>query len=106
MIDDSRIGASIPHPSADTGGAVAASAPSATSFARQVEAASPFGARGDGSGGAFPGVLSSAGRGGGSGGSSATALTDAAETPSARAASANTKQRALGIEGSVIGTPG
>jgi hypothetical protein len=81
-------------------------APSATSFARQVEAASPFGAGGDGSAGGFPGVLSSAGRGGGSGGSSATALTDAAETPSARAASADTKQRALGIEGSVIGTPG
>src|SRR4029077_5073983 len=98
MMDDSRTGASIPHPSPDTGGAVTAStfAPSATSFARQVEAASPFGARGGGSGGAFPGAPSSGGRGGGSGSSLATALTDAAETPSARAASANTKPRAFG----------
>src|ERR1700722_3003628 len=108
MIDDSRTGASIPHPSLDAGGAVTASAlaPSAISFPRHVEAVSVFAAEGGGSADAFPGALSSGGRGGGSGGSSATGLTDAAEKPNARAASANTKQRALGIEGSVIGTPG
>src|ERR1700722_14892357 len=100
MIDDSRTGASIPHPSLDAGGAVTASAlaPSATSFARQVEAASPFGAREGGSAGAFSDAPSSGGRGGGSGDSSATALTDAAETPRGTDASAKTKQRALGIE--------
>src|SRR4029077_5764431 len=99
MIDDSRTGASIPHPSADAGGAVAASAlaPSAVSFARQAGATPPIGVGGDGSAGALSGAPSSGGRGGGSGGSSATALTDAAETQSASAA--NTKQRALGIEG-------
>src|SRR4029077_4482616 len=105
MIDDSRTGASIPHPSADAGGAVAASAlaPSAVSFARQAGATPPIGVGGDGSAGAFSDAPSSGGRGGGSGGSPGTALTDAAETPSARAASANTKQRALGMEGAVIG---
>jgi hypothetical protein len=106
MMDDNRTGASIPHPSPDAGGAVAASAlaPSAVSFARQAGDAPPIGAGGDGSAGAFSGAPSSGGRGGGSGRSSAAALIDAADTPSARAA--NTKQRALGIEGAVIGTPG
>jgi hypothetical protein len=91
MIDDSRIGASIPHPSADAGGAAAASAlaPSAISFARQVEAASPFGAGGGDSAGGLSGAPSSVGRGGGNGGSSGTALTGAHETPSANAASAS-----------------
>src|SRR5580693_6414732 len=71
MIDDSRIGASIPHPSADAGGA------------------SPFGAGGGDSAGGLSGAPSSVGRGGGNGGSSATALTGAHETPSANAASAS-----------------
>src|ERR1700722_10707509 len=97
MIDDSRIGASIPHPSADAGGATAASAlaPSAISFARQVEAASSFGAAGAGGGGsgAFAGAPNSGGRGGGNGGSSATALTGAHETPSANAASASASRQ-------------
>jgi hypothetical protein len=100
MIDDSRIGASIPHPSADAGGAVAASelAPSAISFPRHVEAASPFGAGGGGSAGGLSGAPSSVGRGGGNGGSSATALTGAHETPSANAASASARRQPARVE--------
>jgi hypothetical protein len=110
MIDDSRTGLSIPHPSTDVagGGAASAAAPLAVSFARQVEAAGSFGAGsaggGDASGG-FSGAARSGGRGGGNGSSSAIASTDAAAL-NAKPTSANTKQRALEIEGAVIKTPG
>jgi hypothetical protein len=77
LIDNSRTGASMPHPSVDAGGAVAASAltPSAISVPRHVGAASAFGV--GGGAGAISGAPSSGGRGGGNGGSSAIAFADA-----------------------------
>ena len=70
MMDESRTGASTPHPPADEGAAVgSAVAPPAISFARQDEAGSAIGPGAGGSVG-FAGAANPGGRGGGIGGSS------------------------------------
>src|ERR1700735_5067475 len=106
VIDESRIGSAIPHPSAEMGGAVAASAlaPSVISFARQVKVASAFGGWGGRAGGSvdFAGAPSSGGRGGGSGGWSALAV---ATAPRASAVIVSVTLITAGIGGAVIGTP-
>ncbi len=104
VIDDSRTGAAIPHPSTEVDGAdaVSAAAPLATNFARHVEAPPSLGAW---TGGCFlsgavgvGGAVSSGGRGGGKGGSPAIVFIDVAK-PSTRPISINVARLTLGIEG-------